>query len=255
MAACGEWFWPRGYLAEAREIEGVLRSDVTLAVHPDLSLLKLARLVGKTTAVCGNGWDSAEAADALSKEIRLPAELVARVDANRALWLYIGRGEDFVKGVDRLLPVLKSRPSLQLAAAPGSGFENASSVLQTGRIDSSQVRLLLERATGLLVASRYEGNSLVVLEALALGLPVISTRVGGVTAFPEGVQGLFVLESAEPSDFIRAIEAVEALDRSEAARRVRGERNRSLLPRWSDVAKSALQAVNAVRERRAKGGK
>jgi glycosyltransferase involved in cell wall biosynthesis len=174
------------------------------------------------------------------------------LDSNRPLWLYVGRGDDYVKGVDRLLPVLTQKPSLQLVAAPGSGFESAPQVIQTGRLDSEQVRRLLDRAQGLFVASRYEGNSLVVLEALASGLSVVSTRVGGVTAFPEGIQGLHVLSGAEPRDFLEAVERVEAREKSDSARRARAEKNRSLLPRWKDVAEIALRAVETARARKGK---
>jgi glycosyltransferase involved in cell wall biosynthesis len=250
MAACGEWFWPGGYLAEMRELAGVLRADAVVSVHPGLSLFHLAHRFGKVVAVCGNGWDAGELGEGKTSCAELPKDFTSRLDASRPLWVYVGRGEDRVKGVDRLIPVLRARPAIQFAAAPGSGFEGMTGVLKTGRLDSAQVRLLLERAQGMIVPSRYEGNSLVVLEALGLGLPVISTRVGGATAFPEGVQGFTVLRSVEPGDFLSAIEGVEAGAEDLPARQMRAEVNRKLLPRWSDVAKKVLSAAVEAQKRK-----
>lgn len=246
MAACGEWFWPRGYLAEGREIAGVLRSNVSLSVHPGLSLLRLARMKGKVSAVCGNGWDAAD--ESLDSPESPPKEL-SLIDPTRPVWLYIGRGDDIVKGADRVRGVLALDKTVQLIAAPGSGFESVEGVFRTGRLDSEQTRSLMKRAHGLLVPSRYEGNSLVVLEALSLGLNVISAPVGGVSFFPSEIMGLTVLNSVSPRAILDSIRKAELLFPDEAARKARVETNRALLPRWSDVAESALNAVSEFQAR------
>jgi glycosyltransferase involved in cell wall biosynthesis len=250
MAACREWLWARGYLAEMREIQGVTRADAVLAVHPGLSLFKLANKLGKVTAVCGNGWDSG--LDTPGARAPLPAELLSRIDSSRPVWLYVGRGDDFVKGADRVRNLLRTRSSLQLVAVPGTGFEREGTVIRTGRLDSSQVRSLMELAQGLLVPSRYEGNSLVVLEALASGMGVVSTRVGNVPLFPDSIQGLEIIDSGSTSDLNRAIERSEKYISDDLARRKRLENNRTHLPRWEAVARTAITAVERVKKERGK---
>ena len=52
---------------------------------------------------------------------------------------------------------------------------------------------LLSAADVFVLASKYEGYPIAVMEALSMGLPVVSTNVGGVPdAIQEGVQGLLV---------------------------------------------------------------
>jgi glycosyltransferase involved in cell wall biosynthesis len=66
----------------------------------------------------------------------------------------------------------------------------------------------LEQAHVFALASRYEPLGVVVLEAMAAGLPVAATRVGGIPEImPEGVAGTLV----EPDDDIALAEALVTL--------------------------------------------
>lgn len=56
--------------------------------------------------------------------------------------------------------------------------------------DIADVRKALSGADGLLVTSRYEGLSISMIEAMEMGLPIFSTRVGG-TALLRGIHPLF----------------------------------------------------------------
>jgi len=244
MAACGEWLWPGGYLAAAREFYAVLRADLILSVHPKLSLYRFSQKIGKPSALCGNGWDSGD-----GPTPELPESVREGLDSTRPLWLYVGRGDDTVKGADRVRETLRQAKNLQLMAVPGTGFESEADVFKTGRLSASEVRCLFERADGLLAPSRYEGNSLVVLEALAAGISVISTSVGAAPFFPVGILGLQVVPSAEPREIAAAILAGDrANPRIERARRA--SVNRSLLPTWGSVVSIAVDAVERVRKSR-----
>jgi hypothetical protein len=99
MAACGEWTWPGGYAAATRELRGILCADVILSVHPNLSLYHLAKKLGKTHAVCWNGWDSANLTE---KSESAPEPWKQAIPPSGTFWVFVGRGADYTKGADRL---------------------------------------------------------------------------------------------------------------------------------------------------------
>lgn len=78
---------------------------------------------------------------------------------------------------------------------------------------------LLAAADLFVLPSRFEGLPLVVLEAMAAGLPVVATRIGGTDeAVEHGVTGLLV----EPGDAGALAEAVHALLANPARARAMG---------------------------------
>jgi len=82
-------------------------------------------------------------------------------------------------------------------------------------------RPYLRRADAVIIPSDVDGLPLVSLEALALGTPVVASRVG---ALPEvvvpGVTGA-VVDPGDVEGFVRALREVLALDRAEVERRCR----------------------------------
>lgn len=241
MLACGELLWPGGYLAAAREMAGVRNSDVILSVNPRLSLLHAARVFGKTTAVCWNGWDPGNGPDAI------PAELESQLAGIGSFWVFVGRGADRMKGADLLRRALPLVSDLKLVAAPGEGFEGEAAVIRSGRLSSSEVKALIRRSSGLVLPSRYEGHSLVILEALSEGVPVVATQVGGVPVLPEGIQGLVKSDSGDPRALADALRAAGRLPLDEESKAARARANRALLPSWADVARVAVAAVEKFR--------
>jgi glycosyltransferase involved in cell wall biosynthesis len=99
----------------------------------------------------------------------------------------------------------------------------------------------------MVLPSRYEGHSLVLLEALAQGLPAVATRVGGVPVLPQGIQGLVTADSADPRALADAIRSAENFDLTPAGRQVRAVTNRNLLHSWGDVTEIYLQAIQKFR--------
>jgi glycosyltransferase involved in cell wall biosynthesis len=90
--------------------------------------------------------------------------------------------------------------------------------------ERAEVAPLLREADLLVLTSEREGTPNAVLEAMASGVPVVATDVGGVSELVEhGATGLLVPEGDEGA--LR--EAVERLLSSEAGRRSMGERARA----------------------------
>jgi glycosyltransferase involved in cell wall biosynthesis len=70
------------------------------------------------------------------------------------------------------------------------------------------------------LASHYEGYPVAVMEALAVGLPIVATAVGGIPeAVREGVEGLLV----PPREPQLLADAIEALVRDPSRRRAMGK--------------------------------
>jgi glycosyltransferase involved in cell wall biosynthesis len=140
------------------------------------------------------------------------------------------------KGVDLLLEALalvperdglvldvvgdgRLRPRYEaLAARLGLG----DAVVFHGLKPKPELAALMREADLFVLASRYENNPCVVLEAMASGLPVVATRVGGVPEVVDGQSGSLAPPN-DPAAFAAELEAalarLDEFDRGEIARR------------------------------------
>ncbi len=98
-----------------------------------------------------------------------------------------------------------------LGAGPlAPGFAGAGPALRlAGEGSLSAVRDAMRRAHFLLLPSRGEGTPLVVQEAIAVRLPVIATRVGGIPALFERRAGWIPLAARLPEEQLRAALAAQ----------------------------------------------
>ena len=148
--------------------------------------------------------------------------------------LTAGLLDDGRKGLDIVLEALahaRDSPGLDIA---GDGTKRAEYeelatrlgldgiVTFHGLLTKPELAGLMRSARLFVLGSRYENNPCVVLEALASGLPVVATRVGGVPELLDETNGVLV-EPGEPERLASGIaEALErSFDRNQIALRAR----------------------------------
>lgn len=182
------------------------RADVVLPVSADLERA-LRRLAPRArTRVVPNVVD----------DVFAPA---ARADGGPARLLTVGLLDTPRKGVDVLLEALAlvpGRERLRLdVVGEGElrpGYEALAERLGLGETVTFHALepkpALAERmrqADLFVLASRYENNPCVVLEAMASGLPVVATRVGGIPELVDSTTGRLA-EPLDPPAFAAALE-------------------------------------------------
>jgi glycosyltransferase involved in cell wall biosynthesis len=102
----------------------------------------------------------------------------------------------------------------------------------------NDVRALLPQADAFVLPSHYEGLPLSVLEAMAGGVPVVVTRVGGNPGIVEdGRNGLMI----EAGDATALAGAMERLLRDRALSRALGEEGRRRVAERHDIERVAAR--------------
>ncbi len=116
--------------------------------------------------------------------------------------LFLGRIEIDQKGIDLLLSAFKqfqTRHTKYKLVIAGSGHEiekmknlikkeNLSKkVILKGRVSGKTKETLLKKAAAVVISSRFETYSLVALEAMSYGAPVICFAIEGLSWIPKGV--------------------------------------------------------------------
>jgi glycosyltransferase involved in cell wall biosynthesis len=112
-----------------------------------------------------------------------------------------------------------------------------------GAVSGNQLRVLYQRAVGLVFPSLYEGFGLPPLEAMAAGTPVIAMPI---SAMPE-VAGECVLfpKGLSPDDLARSMELLATSEALHEGLRSRGLR-RARDFRWESTARATLEVYRAT---------
>jgi glycogen synthase len=236
-------------------------------------------------AVIPNGIELSEvdAATPADPRAHVAAALPALRDAD-PLFLSVGRIERY-KGFDEILGALVAlrargvlsaawgwaivgdgphkaelaaalvRAGLAANAFDGHDLERGASsqdprVHLLGRVDETLLHGLYARADLFLHATHDEGSSLVTLEAMAHGLPVVATRAGGIPdKVREGETGWL----AAPRDVLAFTRSLETALLSRAAWREMGRRGRERVATefsWSGIAGATVALFEELLERR-----
>jgi len=241
----------RGRVAAAAASWAVRRADLVTGASSDL--VELARALG-----------AREARLAPVPSPRVPALLAAPVpDAVErstlaaGLGLGAGRGKPLVLTVARVAPQKRLDLVVDAAALMHRGADIVWAVAGAGSPEEltrlreeaagprvrflgarDDVASLLGAASALVVTSDWEARALVVQEAMAAGVPVVATEVGGLPALLEGTGRLVPPGSA--GALASALDGlVEDLRRDPESVARRGREGRVVAASWPDGAATA----------------
>lgn len=185
----------------------------------------------------------------------LPATIPDRSARARVQFLFLGRiGQrkgafDLVRAFAALPEALRSRARLVLAG-DGDVAALRSQAAPLGErvqvyswIDSKQRDALLAESDVFVLPSYNEGVPMALLEAMASGLPVVTTPVGGIPdAVSDGVDGVMVM----PGDTQQLVEALQRLIENESLRLTLGRNARARAERC-DVGQYSLELAQMYR--------
>lgn len=223
------WSWDRPMSPLARRLAGLTErllshlSDqiVCISAH-EVRTAQQHGLPSNKLALVRN------AVNTVPPEAQALARPVAWPEGTRRL-LFVGR-LDLQKGVDVLWRALEKLGPDTHALVAGAAVladdaaaqwpRNATSV---GWVGPGELETLFAQAELLVVPSRWEGFGLVAAEAMRSGLPVVASRVGGLTEVVEhGITGLLV----EPNSPEALTQAIGNLSADDLARMGRAGRDR-----------------------------
>jgi len=123
-------------------------------------------------------------------------------------------------------------------------------VTLAGELDDRKLEEAFQKADVFVLATRHEGYGMAVAEALARGIPVVSTMAG---AIPEliGFDGGSIVPIGDADAFAAALEPLVS-DHARRAEVAAGALAQgALLPRWADAASAASEAISRFAELRA----
>ena len=109
----------------------------------------------------------------------------------------------------------------------------------TGWVDNAQVRSLLSEARALVVASFAEGLPVVIMEAFAMGRPVISTTIAGIPELVENDVSGWLIPSGDLEMLADAMQKALGMDPSRLAEM--GEKGRQRTLERHDSAREAAK--------------
>jgi len=136
-------------------------------------------------------------------------------------WVVVGEGP--ARG---RLEARAREAGFSLAGSAAVGPAGTSQLVLPGRVPEPLLHALYASADVFLHATRYEGSSLVTLEAMAHGLPVVATRAGGI---PDKVQDGETGRLVEPGDVEGCASALRELLVSPVLAARLAERGRTLV--------------------------
>lgn len=159
-------------------------------------------------------------------------------------------GADFErKGGDLLLDVYRQhfagRCELHLVTKAPVAAEPGIHVYRDFTPNDPALRRLYHTCDALVLPTRADCFSLASIEAMAAGLPVITTAVGGIPEIVADGESGYVIQ---PSDGAALRAAIEAMLADGSVRRIMGVRGRAIAEERFDASKNARRLLDRVRD-------
>ena len=158
-----------------------------------------------------------------------------------------------------LLDVMKVLPKnyhLQLIGEPlvpayleelkKNARENQLNVTFMGQLSQKEIAAVLENTHVFVSASKMEVQSLVIIEALASGTPVVGLSNETVDELVDETDGIWLPKDANAEEFAWAVHQVCNLPAEEYFRLCKGARSRVNTLDWSNVMKKTVECYNQV---------
>lgn len=221
------WRWRAKFMIEAsiREFLAGFGADRVAVSNGCAS--EIRRWYGLPTAVIPNGVDTR----IFQPHDREAARQALGMASESRIALFIGR------------PEWRKRPDMAIAAARKHGYEihlaagrGFEGMAWLGRLEPTKLALAIAAADVVLMPTQYEACSLALLEALAVGTPVVTTDAGWIpdllNAVPEysplvssiGDEDAFVSSLGSLGSTMNVVEKARTFVRSENSLSVFGER-------------------------------
>jgi glycosyltransferase involved in cell wall biosynthesis len=174
------------------------------------------------------------------------------------LGLFVGELRTERKNLDTVLRAMQHLPNLHLAVAgavEGSSYPQLAVELGVaGRVSfigqTARIASLMRSCDFFVFPSRYEAHPLVLMEAMATGLPVIASRNFGASDYAEEA-GLLI---DDPNDVAALTSAMQSMSEQPERRSAYGIAGRrvAMSMQWSDTAAGYLRLYDDVVKERAR---
>jgi colanic acid/amylovoran biosynthesis glycosyltransferase len=160
--------------------------------------------------------------------------------------------ETIAKIDEAILDIAGDGPDRKFLETKAAALGIGGRVRFLGYQSQAEVRDLLRRADVFVMASFAEGLPVVLMEAMAAGVPVVATRIAGIPELVDDGQNGFLVAPSDPSGAATAIrrllEDAELRNRFAIAGRAKVEREFSLNMEASWLAKILSSALSGVSE-------
>lgn len=189
-------------------------ADAAIALTKDMKK-NMQRICNRTINVIPNGIDLERFVDLQRNEVRDKLQ----IKPEEKLLIFVG-GFRPVKGIRYLITALKmlqqqGQPVKLVLVGRGRGEKDlrryvqqldlVNSVIFTGQIPNENIPQFMAAADVFVLPSLSEGLPNVVLEAMASGLPIIATKVGGLPEIIEEGRNGFLVEPKNPKQIVEKI--------------------------------------------------